>query len=225
MTNSKVARIFTFGWSPEFVVRPLVEEGLSKEDIVVLIASKPETEYAKKRVEEAYKHVESFLQMAGVSNLYYREVDTNKDIIYICRDIVKVVKEFDSANSFKFYLTGGMRVLVIATLIVARLLHLSGKQTGIKLSREDRPISYTIPIDLLELSVEDTTKTQIEILRRLKFQGEARFEDLAIGRSEVTVRKHLTKLRERGLVNYTVKGRKQVYRLTPLGEILLDVVG
>jgi len=224
MTNSRVVRIFTFGWSPEFVVRPLVEKGFSRDDVIVLIASKPETDYARKRVEEAYKHVGNFLQMAGVSKLYYREVDTNKDIIDICKDIVRVVKEFEPAGIFKFYLTGGMRVLVIATLIVAKLLHSSGMQVEIELSREDRPISYTIPVRLLELTADILTKTHIEVLKLLKAHLEARFEDLAIGRSEVTVRKHLTKLRERGLVDYTVKNRKQFYKLSPLGELLLEVV-
>ena len=225
MTQSKSIRIFTFGWSPEFVIRPLMEEGVSKGDVVVLIASKPETEYARKRVEEAYKQVGTFLQMAGITTLHYREVDINRDILSICRDIIKIVKEFNSANILKFYLTGGMRILVIATVIVARLLHQVGKHVEVKISREDRPISYSIPVKLLDLDVNNITEAQLEVLRYLKAQGEAKFEDLAIGRSEVTVRKHLTKLRENGLVSYIVKGRRQVYKLTPLGEMIIEIIG
>ena len=224
MTNSKKIRIFTLGWSPEFVIRPLMEEGLSKEDVIVLIASKPETDYVAKRIDEAYKQIDNFLQIAGLRNLYYREVDINRDFMYICRDVVRIVKEFDTDNYFKFYLTGGMRVLVVAALTIARLLSLAGTPVEVKLSREDRPVSYTVPMDLLKLNVEVVTKTQLELLRQLKTQEEARFEDLAIGRSEVTVRKHLTKLRKKGLVSYTVRGRKQIYRLTLLGEILLEVL-
>jgi len=96
MTDSKDRRIlvFTFGWSPEFVIRPLVEEGVSESDIVLLIAGKPETEYVAKRVSEALRQVESFLGMAGVSSIYYREVDTERDFIHICRDIAKTLEEF-----------------------------------------------------------------------------------------------------------------------------------
>jgi len=224
MTNSKKVMVFTFGWSPEFIIKPLVEEGLSKEDVVVLIASKPETEYAAKRINEALKQVNGFLQMAGLKNFYYREVDTNRDFIYICRDIVRILKEFDPINHFKFYLTGSTRVLVIATLIVASLFNLTGTRVEVKLSREDVAVSYTIPVNLLKLNIGAITKTRLELLRQLKVQGEARFEDLAIGRSEVTVRKHLTKLRENGLVDYTARGRKQVYRLTSLGETLLELL-
>jgi len=113
MTDSKDRRIlvFTFGWSPEFVIRPLVEEGVSESDIVLLIAGKPETEYVAKRVSEALRQVESFLGMAGVSSIYYREVDTERDFIHICRDIAKTLEEF-RGERYKFYLTGGMRVLI-----------------------------------------------------------------------------------------------------------------
>jgi len=225
ITQSKSVRIFTLGWSPEFVIRPLTEEGVEEGDVIVLIASRPETDYAKKRVEEAYRQVGTFLQMVGVPSLHYREVEIDKDILSICRDIIKIVKEFNSTNLFKFYLTGGMRVLVIATMIAAKILCQAGKHVEVKLSREDRPVSYTVPIKLLELNVGDVTEAQLEVLRYLKARGEARFEDLAIGRSEVTVRKHLTRLRESGLVSYTVKGRKQFYKLTPLGEMVLEVIG
>jgi DNA-binding transcriptional regulator PaaX len=50
----------------------------------------------------------------------------------------------------------------------------------------------------------------------LKSVGEAGFEDLAVGRDEVTVRKLLTKLRGIGLVSYRSEGRKQYYKLLPV---------
>jgi len=151
MTDSKDRRIlvFTFGWSPEFVIRPLVEEGVSESDIVLLIAGKPETEYVAKRVSEALRQVESFLGMAGVSSIYYREVDTERDFIHICRDIAKTLEEF-RGERYKFYLTGGMRVLIIATLVIAKLLSSLGIQVEIKLSREDRPVFYTVPIEVFK---------------------------------------------------------------------------
>jgi len=217
-------KIFTFGWSPEFVIRPLLEEGTSKEDAVLLLGTKPESEYTIKRVEDAFRQVKSFLDMAGVSEVIYREIDVNRDIIDICRDVVKTVKELEKGHqSMKFYLTGGMRVLIIATMIVARLLSLAGRNVEVKTSREDRPVSYIIPLNLLNLDV-NLTSSQIEILKHLRIRGEGTFDELAVGRSEVTVRKHLTKLREKGLVTHTTKGRKQVYRLTPLGELLLDII-
>jgi len=218
-------KIFTFGWSPEFVIRPLLEEGASKEDIVLLLSAKPESEYTSKRVEEAFKQVKSFLDMAGVPEVVYREIDVNRDVIDICRDIVNIVKEWEKGHqNIKFYLTGGMRVLVIATLIVARLLSLVGRDVEVKTSREDRPVSYIIPLNLLNLDIK-LTNSQIEILKHLRIRGEGTFEELAIGRSEVTVRKHLTKLREKGLVSCSAKGRKLIYKLTPLGELLLDITG
>ncbi len=218
-----ITRIFTFGWSPEFVVRPLLEEGLNRMDVIVLIASKPETDYARRRAEEAYRQVESFVKMVGAA-LHYREVDVNKDVIPLCRDVVKVIKEFDMNTSLKFYLTGGMRALIVATLIVAKLLSSAGRHINIVLSREDGLLLYTLPVSLLNLDIGSITNVQAEILRFLKVRSGATFEDLAIGRTAVTVRKHLTKLREKRLVSFIARGRKQVYSLTPLGELMLDIL-
>lgn len=217
-------KLFTFGWSPEFVLRHLVEEGVSHGDIVLLISNKPEGDYAKKRVEEAYRQVESFLRMVGIVPLEYREVELEKGVLEVCRDLVRIVKGFEPLDSIKFYLVGGMRVLVVAALIVAKLLCSAGRRVEVKLSQEDRPISYNLPLELLLLDVEDVTSAQLELLSYLRAHGKAGSKSLAIGRSEVTVRKHLVKLREMGLVEYSVSGRRQVYRLSPLGEILLEVV-
>ncbi len=221
--NTRIIRVFTFGWSPEFVIRPLVEEGVGRDDIVVVIVTRPENEYAKRRVEEAYKQVLSFLKMAGVTNIYYREVDLEKEFFDICIDIVSVIRELLKIGKriHKFYLTGGMRVLVLATFIVAQLLSAMGENVEIKVSREDRPITYTVPTNLLTLNPKAFTESQLDILKQLSSFIEASFEDLAVGRSSITVRKHLTKLREKGVVEYRVRGRKQVYKLTKLGELLL----
>lgn len=224
MTATKIVYIFTLGWSPEFVIRPLLEEGISNGATIVLLASKPETEYATKRVEEAYNQIKNFLAMAGVTDLRYVEVDLNQEFLRVCRDIVRAIKEFIGVDRLKFYLTGGMRILIVATLVVARLLG-AVHRVEVELSREDRPVTYSIPLSILEASPRMVTKTQLEVLRQLKVFSEARFEDLALDRSSVTVRKHLTKLREMGLVTHISRARKQVYRLTPLGELLLEVLG
>jgi len=43
-----------------------------------------------------------------------------------------------------------MRVLIIATLVIAKLLSSLGIQVEIKLSREDRPVFYTVPIEVFK---------------------------------------------------------------------------
>jgi len=225
MTNYKCLKVFTFGWSPEHVIKPLIEEGISRDEIIAIIATKPDTAYVKKRVEEAFQHVATFLRLAGISNFYYVEFNVEKDFLDICIDITKKLKEIYSGDYYKFYLTGGMRVLVLATLAVARLFHTSRKKVDIRLSMEDRVFFYEVPPELFIIDLSDVTEAQLALLNFLKTFGEARFEDLAIGRTEVTVRKILTKLRNRGLVNYRSVGRKQFYRLTKLGELLLELVG
>ena len=218
------AKVFTFGWSAEFVIRPLAERGVSKEDTVVLIANKPESDYAKKRADEALQEVKKFLSMAGIENVHYAEIELGESFERICRQILRIVLNVaKSDEAVEFYLTGGMRVLVVAALVVAVLLTLKDRDVEVIVYREDRPIAYEIPIQLLRFQL-NVTKSQLEIMNYLKINGEGTFEDLAIGRSEITVRKHLTKLREIGLVTYTLRGRKQVYRLTPIGELVLEAL-
>lgn len=225
VTDSKAVYVFTFGWSPEFVIRPLLEESVPSDVTILLVASKPESDYAAKRVKEALNQVKNFLELARIHDLQYVEVDVNAEFLEICRNVLRAVKRFaDTADRIKFYLTGGMRVLIIATLIVARLLGAAHRNVEIRLSMEDRPVTYTVPLSVLEVSPGSLTDAQIEVLRLLKMLSEARFEDLALGRSPVTVRKHLTKLRELGLVSFTSRGRKQFYRLTPLGELILEAL-
>lgn len=226
MSTDASVRVFTFGFSPEFVIKPLASEGGSPEDVVVIIGGKPDNEYARKRIDDALRQVSAFLSMAGYNKYYYREVDTNKDFLEICRDIVGVLKEFSPmATRFRFYLTGGMRVLIIASLVVAKLLSISGRDVEVKLSREDLPIVYNVPLEILTLDAGSITEQRLEILRILAARGEATFEDLAIGRSPVTVRKLIDKMRVAGLVSYRARGRRQIYSVTPLGNIVLDIFG
>ena len=117
-----------------------------------------------------------------------------------------------------------MRVLIIATLVVARLFSALGREVEIRVSREDRPVVFVVPVELINLDPRDFTEAQLEILRQLSAYEEVVFEDLAIRRSEVTVRKHLTKLRGKGVVRRKVRGRRQFYKLSELGELLLSLM-
>jgi CRISPR locus-related DNA-binding protein len=224
MPGSSCIKVFTFGWSPELVIRPLVEEGISRDEPIVLVTNKPETEYARKRFEEAYQQVVTFLRMAGVDEVRYVEVDLEGDFLDVCLNIVRTIRSFHG-DCYKFYLTGGMRLLVAAALIVARLLLTAGTRVEVRLSMEDRPVLYSVPAELLTLDLGELTEAQLELLKYLRSLGRAGFEDLAIGRASTTARKLLTKLRGKGLVEYRNVGRKQVYKLTKIGELVLALLG
>jgi len=222
--TDKIVMIFTFGWSPEFVIRPLLRDGVSENNTLVLISAKPVSELAKKRVSEALEEIKRFLTMSGIRKYDYFEIDVNRDFEEIVRDFARIVNKFKPASKFKFYLTGGMRVLVVAGLIVAGLMS-QLNDVNVVLSQEDSPILYKVSPRYLSIDLGQVTEARLEVLKMLKGIGEATFEDLAVGRDEVTVRKHLTKLREIGLVNFYKRGRKQVYKLTPLGYTVLELIG
>jgi CRISPR locus-related DNA-binding protein len=224
MPNIQITRVFTFGWSPEFVIRPLMGEGVGEDEVVLLVSAKPESEYARRKVENAYQEVKKFANLAGVMRLEYREIDISKDFEEICRDFIWIISEFRPARGYRFYLTGGMRVLIAAGLIAAGLLSQVYDLVAF-VSHEDAPTLYRIPVQTFRLDLRGISEARLDILRILKGVGEASFEDLAVGRDEVTVRKLLTKLRGMGLVVYRSVGRRQLYRLTPLGEAVLYILG
>ncbi len=217
--------VFTFGWSPEFVIRPLLREGLEKSDFVLLITNRPESEYARKKFEEAYQEVVSFLSYAGLAGrVAYREVDVEREFMEICINIAELLNEELNERKpsvTKVYLSGGMRVLILATLLVVRLLRLRGVEVVVYTSMETRPIFYTIPVDALTIDTSRVTREQLEILRILDSMGEAPVETLAVRRARDTARKLLRKLVDRGLVTYRTRGRRHFYSLTPLGRLVM----
>ncbi len=222
--------VFTFGWSPEFVIRPLLKEGVEKDDYVLLLTNKPENEYARRKFEEAYQQVISFLNYAGLAGrAAYREVEVEeREFTEICLDIAKLLAEELSERRpgvTKVYLSGGMRVLILATLVVIRLLRMRGENIEVYTSMESRPVFYSIPIEALTVDTARVTKEQLELLRTLSTLGEAPVEALAVGRARDTARKLLAKLVERGLVTYRTRGRRHFYSLTPLGELIVVCSG
>ena len=206
--------VFTFGWSPEFVIRPLLREGVEKD------------EYTRRKFEEAYHQVVSFLNYAGLAGrVAYKEVEVEeREFTEVCLDIAKLlVKELSERRPSvtKVYLSGGMRVLILAALVVVRLLCIRGENVEVYTSMESRPVFYSIPIEVLIVDAARVTEEQLELLRALRTLGEAPVEALAVRRARDTARKLLAKLMGRGLVAYRTRGRRHFYSLTPLGRLVV----
>jgi CRISPR locus-related DNA-binding protein len=218
--NIKTVDVFTFGKDPEFVIRALLREGVEESDVILLVSAKRESEYARMDVNRAYEEIAGVVRHAG-AKLEYREIDIGKDFEEICRDFIRVVSEFRPARGYRFHLIEN-EILIAAGLLASNLLS-QIHDVEVYVSHEDASTLYRIPIQAFKLDLRDVTEARLDILRILKSVGEAGFEDLAVGRDEVTVRKLLTKLRGMRLVSYRSEGRKQYYRLTPLGEAILYI--
>ena len=219
-------RVFTFGWSPEFVIRPLLREGVEGDDHVLLLADKPESEHARRKLEEAYQQVASFLGYAGLAGrVACREVEVEgREFTEVCLDIARILAEELSErkpSATRVYLSGGMRVLILAALVVARLLRLRGENVEVLASMETKPAFYSVPVETLTVDAARITGEQLELLRMLSALGEAPAETLAVGRARDTARKLLAKLMGKGLVTYRARGRRHFYSLTPLGKLVV----
>jgi len=93
-TSTNLVYVFTFGWSPEPVVRVLVEEGVPRDTTIVLLFSRLGSDYADAKIEEALKQVRSFLELAQVSSFHYVEVDVDAEFLEVCRNVLRALKDF-----------------------------------------------------------------------------------------------------------------------------------
>jgi len=124
-----------------------------------------------------------------------------------------------------FSLSGGMRVLCLAAFTAALLLsaHLP---VEVELETEDSSMLIEVPRAVLELprTLSSMGRERAEVLAALS-HGPRPARELAeeLGRDETTVRRHLQELVGSGLAE-AVGGRPRSYRLTKLGELVLQAL-
>lgn len=126
-------------------------------------------------------------------------------------------------------LSGGMRAICLATFMASLLIAPSlGKKLQVELETEDSSAFVSIPIGLLNLprslSEIRLEETVFHILQLLAKKEHTAIElAKAIGKDVTTIRRHLIKLREGGLV-VSNGSRPAKYKLTPQGRLVVNLI-
>lgn len=209
--------IATFGWTEQFVLSSILRHGVGMGDQIVLLVPDKKDE----KSEAILRDFGSFLSKYGEGvKLKVERVpldnfdDAVTKISKIFREILSMEPERVIIN-----LSGGMRVLILATYIAALLT--CPRNVVIELETENRERNYHIP----NLSIKGLVElTDIDRMILGKVEAEEEIDTskllqyLKIPRS--TLHKHLRELESKGLINLERKGKLLHVSITPLGKFL-----
>jgi len=226
--------VYTFGFDEKFVLRSLMRHSKG------IFESKPESNRSKivlftvdpivDKVKSAYKIVRDFIEK------YFREDKIEVELVPVkvedfeglVSDIKsKISTELPKHDTVVVNLTGGMRVLVLATftalLFIPKSL-INGKNLIIEVEREDgdNVINISPEVILVSRLVDRLTNEKLRIIKALLELGEADAQTLSeMFKLDVsTVRRHLDGLEELGLIEIT-RGKPMRARAKPICKLLI----
>nr|NAZ13737.1 CRISPR locus-related DNA-binding protein [Desulfurococcales archaeon] len=104
--------IFTLGFHEDFIIRRLMNSKTSKGERIIVFTVSPVSGASEK----AFKNLEAFCATTGLSRPELVEIKVSgREFIEIVYDIISVLKDLEEPIIAD--LSGGMRILVIATYI------------------------------------------------------------------------------------------------------------
>lgn len=206
--------ITTFGWTEQFVLSSILRYGLNKGDEIVLLIPDLKDE----KSEAIIKDFSSFLRKYSEGiELRVERIPIDNFSSAVTR-IARVIKRVKSKGECIFNLSGGMRILILATYTA--ILLLCPRNVKIEVETEDRKKVFEIPNISVEslIKLSDIDRKIIKSISVKERTSSELIRELAIPTS--TFHKHIKKLEKTGLLKITRKGRKLVIKSTDLGRIL-----
>jgi CRISPR locus-related DNA-binding protein len=210
--------IATLGWTEWPVASAIIKHGLSKGDRIILFTPEKKDDRSKVAVNEVKNFVSKFAPSVEVSEVPVPVHDPARGIIVLAG---LIGKEAGEGRDLVVNLSGGMRVLVLETILALSLLHVGN--LVLELQTEDKvelrlPRIWEVP---QELSGHEA--------RAIKALGEksASLSDLAkaLRISVATAHRLLKRLEARDAVLSKKVGKERIMELTEKGRILLALMG
>ncbi|MGB9730143.1 MAG: CRISPR-associated CARF protein Csa3 [Thermoprotei archaeon] len=209
--------IATIGFEEKFTVRMITRHGLDKGDKVLLLTGPP-TEKSTIAINLVREFITKYYSKDVT--LLVREIPVHNfyDAVHIIKQ--NIMNEAKGVTNIVVNLSGGMRILIIETLLALTVL--SVKNITVEIETEDSSTIITIPTEFISMKLP-IRKRHIEILQILAQAQEpitikTIAEELKIDDS--TIRRHLLKLRKMRLVEVK-KGKPLLIQLSPLAKLLM----
>ena len=228
--NSKLI-VFTIGWSPQFVVKALMNLNLSPCDELLLIGTEPLTDYANEMYKRTLQELEGFFRLSGIRNYTVEFIKIGESIENVTLQLISTVTRSMKIEHEKliFALVGGMRILVVSGLLAALALasFIDKVDLEVLLLREDAmEIVLLDPaiIKVISEGIDSVPRAQRDILLGIYEKGMCDYYELAKNRSPVTVRRLVQSLRAKGLIICKKTGKRNICKLTKLGELVAFLV-
>jgi len=192
------ALFITLGFEEKFAVRALTRHGLDKGDKITLVTG-PRID----KVDKAINFISDFIlkYYGGEVDLHVEEVSVHD--IYAAISLLRRILTDRSrgADQVIVNLSGGMRVLIVAFIIALGLINLPN--LIVEIETEDSSTLIQIPTQIIKVWRHQVGVEKTEILKILVSRGDymsSREIARLTGKDESTIRRHLSKLREIGLV-------------------------
>ncbi len=201
----------TIGFQTTLVLRSLLRHSVEKGDLVYVIAADTTDEYARAKVINAVKDIES---VVGNVNVIYVKPSNLVDSV---KALVNMFNKANEVDEVLLVLSGGMRALLIEVLLTAIHKVPSTKKTIIHAELENLENYIEIPLNLLKINISREEK---EILRTLK-ESPMNLSELSrtLGKPKTTIFRKLRKLINLNLVDR----RNNNYSVNKWGEIILSL--
>jgi len=190
--------LFTLGFHPDHITRKLFRA--ENVEAIYIVTAKP----VVKAVQDAYKDVVGLCEKTGLPPPKLIDID----VLDPGAAVYTLVRELKRYRSIYADLSGGMRIVVVITMIALFIL---SKDLEITITvageREDRP---EISIDgrifaYLSTSLSDERKRILEMIA--KNPGiDITYLSQILGRSERTIRIHVSELKKMGLIDIKSSG-------------------
>ena len=210
--------VATIGWTEWPIASAIIKHGLSKEDKIILLSPDKKDDRSRIAIKEVENFVSKFVPYVKVSEVSV-PVHIPTEAISL---IAKLVSGEGRGRDLIVNLSGGMRILVLETLLALTLIHVDS--LVLELQTEDK-VDLQLPV--IWTPAENLLLEAKKALKMLGERGPVSLSDLANGlRLSVTTAYRLFKgLEANSIVCSKKVGKERIIELTPKGRILLSVVG
>ncbi|MGB9622230.1 MAG: CRISPR-associated CARF protein Csa3 [Candidatus Bathyarchaeia archaeon] len=210
--------VATIGFEEKFMIRAITRHGLDRGDQILLLTG-PSTEKSMNTVNLIRGFITKYYDKDVV--VHVKEVPVNDFLASVLAIKQSINERSKESVDVIVNLSGGMRILVIATLLALATLNL--RNVLIEIETEDYSSIVNIPAEILLLGRPKLSRRLLDILRILiESQEPLSVNEIAekLQRDASTIRRHLIKLRKMKLVE-AKKPKPLILQPSPLARLLL----
>jgi len=209
--------VATIGWTEWPIASAIIKHGLSNGDKIILLCPEKKDERAKEAINEIKDFISKFssdVEIVDVSVPVYDPVSAVVTIARVIKD------EAESDRDLIVNLSGGMRILIIETLLALMLFKID--KLDLEIRTEDK-VDLSIP--KIWKYYPDLAKEEVKVLKVLA-EKEASLSEVSkkLGTSNATTYRILKRMEEDDLISSRKSGKERIVRLAPKGIVFFKLL-
>ncbi len=199
--------VITLGYDERFAVRFLLRHSVEEEDVVIVVVPRGYERDEKART--AVNNLKKF-----VEGIEIHEFDTSDALSEITK-MASFLKEKSGGNKLHLCLSGGMRAIVISTLLASQLLAREvPREIWVEIDLENLSGIVKIPLNALLIPRNERFLKILEALNRDVKRPSVRYVGGVTSMPSATVHREMSRMISLGLIT-------KDYRITDFGRAYL----